>query len=136
MFFSDNIPWNIFKISEKTYFKVKTVFNQKIGAETFRNSQNHKKPWNSTLVPRPPKYPPKIAISHVFVRIKPNNVFFSVSLLEFQLHFTGFLKVYVTVLLLKKYLTSKIEKNVPHVFFCNFMNPLIMERRFHNLKCL
>ena len=50
--FSDNTPWNIFKISEKTEFKVKTVFKQNVEAETFRNSQNHKKPWNSTLVPR------------------------------------------------------------------------------------
>ena len=52
-------PWNIFKISEKTYFKVKTVFNQKIEAETFRHLQNHKKPLNSTLIPWSPKYPPK-----------------------------------------------------------------------------
>ena len=70
-----------------------------------------------------PKVPPKIAISHVFVRTKPNNFFFSVSLVEFQLYFTGFLKVYVTVLLLKKYLTSKIEKNVPHVVFLHFYEP-------------
>ena len=40
--FSDNTPWNIFKISEKTEFKVKTVFKQNVEAETFRNSQNHK----------------------------------------------------------------------------------------------
>ena len=70
-----------------------------------------------------PKVPPKIAISHVFVRTKPNNFFFSVSLVEFQLYFTGFLKVYVTVLLLKKYLTSKIEKNVPHGSFLQFYKP-------------
>ena len=70
-----------------------------------------------------PKVPPKIAISHVFVRTKPNNFFFSVSLVEFQLYFTGFLKVYVTVLLLKKYLTSKIEKNAPHGFFLQFYEP-------------
>ena len=70
-----------------------------------------------------PKVPQKIAISHVFVRTKPNNFFFSVSLVEFQLYFTGFLKVYVTVLLLKKYLTSKIEKNVPHGSFLQFYEP-------------
>ena len=58
MFFSDTNPWNIFKISEKA-FKVKTAFNQKIEAEVFRNSQNHQKPGNSTLVSMAPKYPPK-----------------------------------------------------------------------------
>ena len=59
--------------------------------------------------------------------IKHKKFFFSVSLVEFQLYFTGFLKVYATVLLLKKYLTSKIEKNVPQndanrfgVFIVNF----------------
>ena len=63
-------------------------------------------------------------------RIKPNKFFFLVFLVELQLYFTGFLKVYITVLLLKKYLTSKIAKNIPHGFFCNFMNPLILERKF------
>ena len=42
-------------------------------------------------------------------RIKPNKFFFLAFLVEFQLYFTGYLKVYVTVLLLKKYLTSKIS---------------------------
>ena len=85
-----------------------------------------------------PKVPPKIAISHALV-ISGGNILsdkaqkknlFSVFLVEFQLYFTGFLKLYVIVLLLKKYLTSTIEKNVPHGFFCNFMNPLILERKF------
>ena len=42
----------------------------------------------------------------------------------------AFLKVYVTVLLLNKYLTSKIEKNVLQGSFLQFMNPLIVERKF------
>ena len=57
----------------------------------------------------------------VSFRIKPNKFFFLVFLVEFQFYSTGFLRVYVTVPLLKKYLTSKIEKNVPHVFFCLFV---------------
>ena len=49
---------------------------------------------------------------------KPKNFFFLVFLVKFQVYFTEFLKVYATVLLLKKYLTSKIEKkNIPHGFF-------------------
>ena len=35
--FSYDTQKYIFKISEKTQFEVKTVFNQKIEAETFRN---------------------------------------------------------------------------------------------------
>ena len=54
-------------------------------------------------------------------RIKPNKFLFLVFLVEFQLYFTGFLKVYVTVLLFRKYLTSKIEKNVPHGFLLQFL---------------
>ena len=53
-------------------------------------------------------------------RIKPQKLFFLVFLAEIQLYFTGFLKVYVTVRLLKKYLTSNIEKNVPHGFSLQF----------------
>ena len=56
-------------------------------------------------------------------RVNPPKKFFLVFLVEFQLYFTGFLKVYVTVLLLKKYLTSKIEKNVPHGSFLQFYEP-------------
>ena len=54
-------------------------------------------------------------------------MFFLIFHVEFQLYFTEFLKVYVTVLLLKEYLTSKIDKSVPIVccFFCRFMKPLI-----------
>ena len=52
--------------------------------------------------------------------IKPKKIFFLVFLVEFQLYFTGFLKVYATGLLLKKYLTSKIEKNIPHIFSLQF----------------
>ena len=48
------------------------------------------------------------------------KIFFLVFLVEFQLYFTGFLKVHVTVLLFKKYLTSKIEKNGPYEFFLQF----------------
>ena len=59
-------------------------------------------------------------------RIKPPKIFFLVFLVEFLLYFTGFLKVYATVLLLKKY--QNLKKNVPHGFFDNFMNPLILER--------
>ena len=107
-----------------------TVFKQKIEAETFRNSQNHKKTIEFHIGSQAPKVPPKIAISHVFVisgskscRIKPPKNFFLVFLIEFQLYFTGFLKVYVTVILFKKYLTSKIEKNVPFFFFLQFYEP-------------
>ena len=53
-------------------------------------------------------------------RIRPKKFFLVVFLVEFQLYFTGFLKVYVTLLLLKTYLTSKIEKNIQHVFFLFF----------------
>ena len=43
---------------------------------------------------------------------------FLVFLVEFQLYFTEFLKVYLTVLSLKKYLSSKIEKKCSKwVFF-------------------
>ena len=51
---------------------------------------------------------------------KNQKIFFLVFLVEFQLYFTGFLKVHVTVLLFKKYLTSKIEKNNPYEFFFFF----------------
>ena len=64
-----------------------------------------------------PKVPPKIAISH----IKPEKFLFLFFLVEPQLYFTIFLKIYVTVLLLKKYLN--IEKK--HVFFYDFVKPLI-----------
>ena len=37
--------------------------------------------------------------------------------------FHWILKVYETVLLFKKYLTSKIEKNVPYEFFLQFYEP-------------
>ena len=40
------------------------------------------------------------------------------------------MKVYVTVLLLKKYLTLKFEKNILRGFFYKFMNPQILERKF------
>ena len=60
------------------------------------------------------------------LKLGPKNFFFLVFLVQLQLYFTGFLKVYGTVLLFKKYLTSKIEKKkVPHGVFCNFMNLLI-----------
>ena len=84
-------------------------------------SEIHKiiQPLNSTLVPRPQKYTQKYQISHVFVisggnilQDKAQKTFFLVFLVEFQLYFTRFLKVYVSVLLLKKYLTSNIEKNI------------------------
>ena len=69
-------------------------------------------------------------------RRKPNKFFFLVFPAEFQLCFTGFLKVYVTVLLLRKYLTSKVEKNVSDGFFYNFMNSLILERKFSQPEML
>ena len=73
----------------------------------------------------------------MFSRIKPNKFFFLVFLVEFQWYFTGFLKVYVTVLLLKKYLASKIEKkNVLHGFFLQFYEPPDLGKKIHNLKCL
>ena len=55
--------------------------------------------------------------------IKPKKFFLLVFLVEFQLYFTGFFKVYVTVLLLKKYLTSTIEKNIWHGSFFQFYEP-------------
>ena len=69
----------------------------------------------------------KIAMS---CRKKPRKFFFSVFLAEFRLYFTGFLQVYVTVFLLKNYLTSKIKKRKHSTFFCSFMNSLILERKF------
>ena len=72
-----------------------------------------------------PKVPPKIAISHIFVISEGNilydkaqEILFLVFLVESQLYFTRFLKIYVKVLLLKKYLTLEIEKNM--VFFLQF----------------
>ena len=56
--------------------------------------------------------------------INPKKFFFLVFLVESQLYFIRFLQVYVRVLLLKKYLTSKTEKNVPHGFFLQFYEPL------------
>ena len=54
-------------------------------------------------------------------RIKPpppkKKFFFLVFQVELHLYFAGFLKVYLTVLLLKKYLTAKIEKTFHIVFF-------------------
>ena len=71
------------------------------------------------------KVPPKIAISHIFVISEGNilydkaqEILFLVFLVESQLYFTRFLKIYVKVLLLKKYLTLEIEKNM--VFFLQF----------------
>ena len=82
---------------------------------------------NSTLVPRPPNTPQLFMFlgfqGVISYRIKPKKYFFLVFLVEFRLYFTGFLKVYVTVFLLKKYLTSKIEKNVPHGLFLQFYEP-------------
>ena len=46
------------------------------------------------------------------------------------IYFTGFLKFDVAVLLLKKYLTLKLKRNVPLGIFYDFMNPLILERKF------
>ena len=67
-------------------------------------------------------------------RVKPKKFFFLVFLVEFQLYFTGFLKFYIIVLLLKTSLTSKTEKTFHMVFFfgffCNFTSPLILERKF------
>ena len=55
--------------------------------------------------------------------IKPKKFFFLVFLVEFQLCFAGFLKIYVAVLLLKKCLTSKIEKKRLTWFFFQFYEP-------------
>ena len=58
-------------------------------------------------------------------RIKPNEFFFFVFLVEFQLHFKGILKVYVT------FFFQKLKKTYDMVFFCFFfMKPLILERKF------
>ena len=85
---------------------------------------------NFTLVFRSLKYPKYSNFSRLFLfqgviscRIKPNKFFFLVFLVEFQLYFTGFLKVYVTVLLLKKYLTSKIGKKRSTWVFLQFYKP-------------
>ena len=98
----------------KTSLKLK-LFNQKIEPETFRNSQNHKNHWIPHWFPGPQSTPKNSN--------KPRKVFFLVFLVEFQLYFTGFLKVYIRVLLLKKYLTSKIGKNISHGFFSLFYKP-------------
>ena len=84
---------------------------------------------NSTLVPRPPKYPKNSNFSRflwfqgvISCRIKPQKKFLF-SLPGRGPVIFGFLKVYVTVLLLKKYLASKIEKSVPHGSFLQFYEP-------------
>ena len=60
-------------------------------------------------------------------RVKPKKFFFLVFLVEFQLYFTGFLKFYIIVLLLKTSLTSKTEKTFHMVcfffFFLQFYEP-------------
>ena len=60
----------------------------------------------------------------------PKKSFFLVLLVEFQLYFDGFLKVYVKVLFLKKYLTSKIEKHVPHFFLQFYERPGLGNKLF------
>ena len=54
---------------------------------------------------------------------KAQEHFFLVFMVEFQLHFIGFLKVYATFPLLRKYLTLKIEKDVLHGFFLQIHEP-------------
>ena len=72
-----------------------------------------------------------MAISLNFVNSGGKKFFFLVFLVELQLYFTEFLKVYATVPLLKKYLASKYKKTFHFfLFFCNFMNPLILIRKF------
>ena len=56
-------PWNIFKISEKTYFKVKTVFNRGWNFQKFTKSY---KTIEFHIGSQANKLPPKIAIFHVF----------------------------------------------------------------------
>ena len=99
---------------------MKTVSKQKIESETFWDSQNHKKTWNSTLVPRPSKYQEIL---------KPKKIFFLVFLLEFQLYFTRFLKFYVTVLLSRIYLILNNEEKVPYVFSLQFYEPPDSEKK-------
>ena len=63
--------------------------------------------------------------------IKPNKFFFFSFPGRVPVTFHWILKVNATVLLLKKYLTSKIEKKLSKwVFFWNFMTPLIFEIKF------
>ena len=117
------------------------IYFKKWKHKDFRNSQNHKKPLNSTLVPRPPKHPPPPPKKKQFLtflwfqgviscRIKPPKKSFLVFLVEFQVYFTGFLKVYVIVLLLRKYLTSKIEKTFHMGFFANLWTPDLGKKIF------
>ena len=130
------IPAEIYsKQVKKPSFKL-IVFNQKIEAEAFRNSQNHKEPLNSILVPRPLNYPKKQLFltflrfqGVISYRINSPKKFFLVFLVELQLYFTGYLKVYATVLLL----TSKFEKSVPHLL--NPLTPRQWKENLHNLKC-
>ena len=53
-------------------------------------------------------------------RIRPKKFLFLIFLVEFQLYFYRFLKVYVKVLLLKKYFTLKIEKKRSTWVFLQF----------------
>ena len=53
---------------------------------------------------------------------KAQEIFFLVFLVEFQLYFTRFLKVYVTFLLSRIYLTLKNEKKF-HMFFFTIYEP-------------
>ena len=54
---------------------------------------------------------------------KAQELFLFSFLVEFQLHFIGFLKDYVILLLLNKYFTLKIEKDIPHGFFLQMHEP-------------
>ena len=61
-------------------------------------------------------------------RKKPNKFFSFVFPVEFQLYFTGFLKVYICN---SSFIDELFNiKNWKSSFFYNFMNPLILERKF------
>ena len=137
MFFSDDTPWNIFKITEKTYFKVKTVFNLKIEAETFRDSQSHKKPLKFIVVPRPSKYRPKKQFfmflwfqGVISCRIKSKFFNFSFpSRVPAIFHWISE-GLWKSFFIEEIFNIKNLKKFSPRFFFCNFMNPLILERKF------
>ena len=67
MFFLMISP-EIYSKVKKPSLKLKLFLTKKqIEAETFRNSQNHRKTIEFHIGSQAPKVPPKIAISHVFV---------------------------------------------------------------------
>ena len=96
---------------------------------------------NSTLVPRPTKYPPPKKKKQFLLflwfqgaiswRKKPNKFIFLVFLVALQLYFTGFLKVYVTSSFIEEILNIKNwQKCFTWVFFTILWTPDLGKKKF------